>query len=87
MNDIVFDKLTYLDRLRSSGFSEEQARAHAEALYGALHESVATKGDITAVRHELETAVAEIKGELKLNRWMLALVIAVTVIPFVRDLF
>ena len=78
MSDIAFDKLVYMDRLKSGGFTEEQARTQAEALDTAMRESVATK-------HDLELAITEIKGELRLNRWMLALVIAATVIPLIRD--
>ena len=55
MTDIIFDKLTYLDRLKSGGFTEEQVRAYAEALDIALRESVATKVDL----RELETRVVK----------------------------
>jgi hypothetical protein len=43
---ITFDKLVYIDRLKSAGIDEPQARAHAEALDQALRESVATRQDL-----------------------------------------
>jgi hypothetical protein len=43
---ILFDKLAYVDRLKRAGVSDEQARAHAEAMDAALYESVATKVDL-----------------------------------------
>jgi hypothetical protein len=49
-DQIVFDKLTYLDRLVRAGIAEDHARAHTEALNDALRESVATKADIDALR-------------------------------------
>jgi hypothetical protein len=55
---ITFDKLVYIDRLKSAGIDEPQARAHAEALDQALRESVATKQDlreeIARVEHKIE---------------------------------
>lgn len=52
---------------------ESIARKAAEAL---SEESLATKSDI-----------AEIKAELKIIKWMLALVIVVTVIPALKAVF
>ena len=53
----------------------------------------AIKGDLRAVRGEMREMEGRIdgkfeavKGEMRLIRWMLALVIAATVIPLVRDL-
>jgi hypothetical protein len=42
-DQILFDRLTYIDRLKRGGIGDEQARAHAEAMDAALRESVATK--------------------------------------------
>jgi len=56
---LLFDKLRYMDRLTRSGVSEETARAHAEAMEEALRETVATQAfvrqEITAVRLDLAT--------------------------------
>jgi hypothetical protein len=43
---ITFDKLAYIDRLKSAGIGEPEARAHAEALDQALRQEVATKHDL-----------------------------------------
>jgi hypothetical protein len=43
---ILFDRLAYLDRLKRAGIPEDHARAHAEAIDEALRESVATKRDL-----------------------------------------
>ena len=61
---LLFDKLRYMDRLTRAGVSEETARAHAEAMEEALRESVATKGDITGLRTELLSDIAAVRTEL-----------------------
>ena len=48
-DQLLFDKLAYIDRLKRAGIDEGQARAHAEAVEEALRESVATKHDVAAV--------------------------------------
>ena len=60
MTTIAFDKLAYVDKLKSSGLQEDQARAQAEALDTALRETVATKADI----QRLETQIAETKSDV-----------------------
>ena len=50
---ITFDKLAYIDKLKSAGIEEQAARAHAEALDQALRQEVATK-------HDLEIAVRDL---------------------------
>ena len=52
-DQILFDKLTYMDRLKAAGIAEDQARAHAEAMHEALRESVATKADLLALEQRL----------------------------------
>jgi hypothetical protein len=51
--EITFDKLAYIDRLKSAGIDELQARAHAEALDQALRDTVATKHDVRELREEI----------------------------------
>jgi hypothetical protein len=58
---LLFDKLTYIDRLTKAGIDEAQARAHAEAMEEALREGVATKRDITELRHAMELLGRDLK--------------------------
>jgi hypothetical protein len=51
---LTFDKLAFIDKLKSAGIDERAARAHAEALDQALREEVATK-------HNLDMAVRDLK--------------------------
>jgi hypothetical protein len=75
---VLFDKLTYVDRLKAAGVDEAQARAHAEGLEQAFREEVATKTDLndglSAVRREIEAVRGEIeavRGEIKEAKFQL----------------
>jgi hypothetical protein len=64
VDQILFDKLTYIDRLKRAGIDEGQARAHAEAMDEALRESVATKSDIAAVRADIKSEIAAVRTDV-----------------------
>jgi hypothetical protein len=51
---ITFDKLAYVDKLKSGGIDEVQARAHADALDQALRDAVATKADVQELENKIE---------------------------------
>jgi hypothetical protein len=61
VENLLFDKLAYIDRLTKAGVDKAQARAHAEAMEEALRESVAPRSDVLALRHEIQLAVRDIK--------------------------
>jgi hypothetical protein len=62
---ITFDRLAYIDKLKSGGIDEAQARTHAEALDQALRDTVATKQDVrdeaSRLQHQIEIAVRDLK--------------------------
>ncbi|RBP02097.1 uncharacterized protein DUF1640 [Roseiarcus fermentans] len=61
---VLFNPLTYIDRLTRGGFSPEQARASAEALEGAFAEGVATKSDVADLRAEIAASEARLRAEI-----------------------
>jgi hypothetical protein len=61
------------DALVAAGAPEDKARAAAASM---AEESLATKGDIN-----------RIEKELMLIKWMLALVIATTTLPLIKQFF
>ncbi len=77
MTTVTFDTLAYAERLKSGGFTDEQAKAEAEALSkvlsDALDSQLATKADI-----------AHLDKQLLVLKWMLGIVIAVEVLPFLK---
>lgn len=54
MNHVIFDKLAYVDALKSGGFTAGQARIQANALEDALRETVATKHDILSLEKHIQ---------------------------------
>lgn len=81
MATMTFDTLKFTDRLKEAGISDAHARAEAEAIRDALQASeLATKTDVTLLRSEMS-------GEFKLVKWILALVVAVEVMPLMAKLF
>jgi uncharacterized protein Yka (UPF0111/DUF47 family) len=79
----IFDRLLYVQRLRSAGIDEQQAIAQADALDGAFRESVATKADVAEVKAEIQqidhridvleanvkAMIAEVKTEIAPIKW------------------
>jgi hypothetical protein len=87
MTEILFDRLSYIDRLKRAGISDDHARAHAEAMDEALHESVATKSDIAilksdivSVEHKIDLAVRDMT--IRMGMIAVALFAALTSIKF-----
>jgi hypothetical protein len=81
---ILFDRLAYVDRLKAGSFTEQQARAAADALV----ETVATKTDIASVKTDivqletrLEARFASIEARIAESRatiiqWVVGVAIA-----------
>jgi len=63
---LLFDKLAFVDRLIKSGIDEQQARAFSDAFEEALRESVATKTDIAELRTTTSREIAEVELEIRL---------------------
>lgn len=61
---ILFHQLAYIDRLKKGGFTDDQARASAEALDTAFSEAVATKSDLTELESRLSLDIAKIRLEI-----------------------
>jgi hypothetical protein len=65
-DQILFDKLGFIDRLKRAGIDDNQARAHAEAMDDALRESVATKADLRMEISRLETKIEHLETKIEL---------------------
>ena len=91
MATITFDTHKFIQTLQAAGFGQEQAEAVSNAFKEA---DLAIKADIREVKTEVDLArkdmaamEARIMGELKLNRWMLALIVVAEVAPLLAKLF
>ena len=88
----TFDTLKYADRLEKAGFTREQSKAEAEALADVLssgsQEFVTTadlKSEVALVRSDMRELKAEMMGEMKLNRWMLAALVGMAIANFAKQ--
>ena len=79
MSTITFDTLKFVKTLKSSGMSEDQAEAIANAVRDAQETQLVTKYDL---QKELEP----VRKEIMLVKWMVGLVIAIQVIPLLQVL-
>ena len=76
MAAITFDTHKFVRKLRTAGFEEAQAEAVADAFADAQGESdLVTKRDISELRRDIDVRFERLDGELKLNRWMLGILI------------
>lgn len=79
MTTVTFDTLELVDKLKSSGIPQEQAEAVVRVIAKA-QEGLVTKQDLQEVKNELKSVMSirfeRIDGELKLNRWMLGVLLA-----------
>jgi len=77
MATITFDTHKFVRKLRTAGLEEAQAEAFADAFSDAQGEAdLASKRDISDLRRDIDVRFERIDGELKLNRWMLGILIA-----------
>lgn len=98
MSAITFDTLKFAERLEKAGMSREQAAAivetQKEALAEALDGTLATKGDIAlmrtdliALRGDMKEEVAALRGELTSVKWMMGVLVALSVANFAKQFF
>ena len=85
MNAVTFDTLKFTRKLESNGFTKEQAEGVAEAFAEAASDELATKADLANLERNIDVKLAELRAEIKLNRWMLGIVIAAVALPLIRD--
>ena len=92
MSVITFNTLKFVERLEKAGIPREHAKAEAEALSEVFEigtQDLATKADLLTLKTELKSDMremkAEIMGEMKLSRWMLAAVIGLAIANFAKQ--
>ncbi len=69
---------------RSVGIDEEKAQKAAQAISA---ESVATKGDLVGLEKRLSDQYTKLDKEVHVMKWMLAIVVAATVLPLLKSVW
>jgi CHASE3 domain sensor protein len=79
MATITFDTLELVDKLKTAGIPQAQAEAVVRVIAEA-QDGLVTKHDLTEIKNEIKAEMnvrfERIDGELKLNRWMLGVLLA-----------
>ena len=79
MTTITFDTLELVDKLKTAGIPQEQAEAVVRVIAQA-QDGLVNKHDLTEAKNEIKADMnvrfERIDGELKLNRWMLGVLLA-----------
>lgn len=79
MTTITFDTLELVDKLKTAGIPQAQAEAVVRVIAEAQN-GLVTKHDLTEAKNEIKADMnvrfERIDGELKLNRWMLGVLLA-----------
>ncbi len=79
MTTITFDTLELVDKLKTAGIPQAQAEAVVRVIAQA-QDGLVTKHDLTEAKNEIKADMnvrfERIDGELKLNRWMLGVLLA-----------
>jgi len=79
MTTITFDTLELVDKLKTAGIPQEQAEAVVHVIAEAqktLVSNLTLDYQLKETELRLDARFERIEGELKLNRWMLGLLIA-----------
>lgn len=87
MTTAVFDTLKASRELKAAGIDEAHAEAIVTTVAGAFEDTVATKSDVVAIRADMDKLEASIKGDIKLLKWMIGVVLACVAFPIPKSLF
>jgi len=90
MTTITFDMLALVDKLKIAGFDQKQSETVIRVIAEA-QDGLVTKHDLTEAKNEIKSDMnvrfERIDGELKLNRWMLGVLLAGVLSIVVKSFF
>lgn len=81
MATITFDTHRFVRKLKESGFDEKQAETLSEAMLAAIDESELATGK------DLQIALAPIHSDLTLLKWMVVVLVAISIANFAKQFF
>ena len=86
MNTTTFDTHQAVKAIADSGLNATQAEVIVATINNAMNQSFATKSDIIVLKADIESVKTELKAEILVLKWMVGLIIAVEVLPFLKFL-
>ena len=86
MNTTTFDTHQAVKAIADTGLNATQAEVIVATINNAMNQSFATKSDIIVLKADIESVKTELKAEILVLKWMVGLIIAVEVLPFLKFL-
>jgi len=88
MSAITFDTHEFVKSLEAAGMPSQQAEAISSGMRKA-HDAadVATKGDLREAVTRLDAKIDKVDAKLDMLKWMLVLLTALTIAPFIKAMF
>ncbi len=71
MGALAFDTLSYAKKLKSAGFTDQQAEVQAEILAEVISDQLATKSDIEELKLQLNRDIKELEYRLTIRLGMM----------------
>jgi hypothetical protein len=91
MSTITFDTLKFVKQLEASGVPPVQAEAFVLAqqqiLSDVLDSTLATKGDLLALKHDVERLEMKMESKFAVQQGLLGVLIAIAVANFAKQFF
>jgi hypothetical protein len=91
MNFVNFDTFKFVSRLEQAGVSREQAAALLEAQQDmfshAVETTLATKLDMARLEKSIEALDIKFTNELLLLKWMIGVLVALSIANFAKQFF
>jgi len=76
-NSLIFDILSYAKKLKTAGFSEEQAEAQVEVLAKIIDKNLATKKDIFEIKNTELKLTIRLGGLIAFSTGVLAILMKI----------
>ena len=86
MNDLSFDTMATMRRLRACGFEEPQAEAITSAIRDGVTGGVATKADLVHMEKGMKADLVRLENDLKWVKLIGGAILAVLILPWLAEL-
>jgi len=88
----VLDTYKFVTKLKSKGFTEEQASALSEEINDVIHEGglatghdiILLKKDIESLRQETKSEITLVRKDIDLLKWMIGFLLAMVLPIFIK---
>ena len=88
MTTITFDTLKFVKKLEAAGIAPVQAEALSDAVRDTYDSAeLATKSDLRELELRIDSRFEKVLGEMTLLKWMMGVIIALSIANFAKQFF